>query len=193
LLDSFNEEYIILLSPLKKRLFLFFLFAVLFFTYSQESDMNSGIIYGYNWSYMISAPDGWVLDDQSFASRGICGLFYQPSDTSVLVYINPVDKNPSKKIAFEDFVTTEQNRYLAASPNAKFELFKVVSSNGSETHIYKLTDDDRNSYEMVGYREESNAFFAFVLHTSDLKKLEDNIPPYLEIVEVFTYIPSPPN
>jgi len=42
-----------------------------------SEDTNSGIIYGENWAFMFSAPEGYVWDNVSLQHEGIWALFYK--------------------------------------------------------------------------------------------------------------------
>ena len=47
----------------------------------RKVDQASGIIYGSNHAYMLSAPDGWVLDNESGKANNLRCVFYPDSST----------------------------------------------------------------------------------------------------------------
>lgn len=46
-----------------------------------QDHMKTGIIYGENHVYSLTAPDGWVLDNNSGVSQGIYAVFYREGES----------------------------------------------------------------------------------------------------------------
>ena len=78
---------------MKKKLIvsLSFIFVLSVFMFAQEK-LAGGILYGPNWACMVSAPQGWSMDQESLARYGIYGLFYEDGKkfggNTPIIYIN---------------------------------------------------------------------------------------------------------
>ncbi len=46
-----------------------------------QNNMNTGIIYGKNHAFSLTAPEGWVLDNESGVSQGLHAVFYKKGET----------------------------------------------------------------------------------------------------------------
>ena len=65
---------------MKKFLIVLFLISLTLTAFGQK-DMNSGIIYGNNYSFGLTAPNGWVLDNESGISQGLNVVFYKKGES----------------------------------------------------------------------------------------------------------------
>jgi hypothetical protein len=69
-----------------------------------QPEMNSGIIYGENHSYSLTAPDGWVLDNESGVNEGYFAVFYKKGESwakgETVMYINTgaIGKKPIENL-----------------------------------------------------------------------------------------------
>lgn len=62
----------------------------------KDDGMNAGIVYGPNHVFLISAPKGWILDNEAGVNQGLQAVFY-PKDSSwkkgpVVMYANMAQK-----------------------------------------------------------------------------------------------------
>src|SRR6267378_1571664 len=75
----------------RSLIFLFFL-PSRFVSFGQDDGFSTGIIYGGNHAFRLTAPDGWVLDNQSGVSQGLHTVFYKKGETwekaGVVMYTN---------------------------------------------------------------------------------------------------------
>src|ERR1017187_9021755 len=59
-------------------------------------NLNSGLIYGKNHAYWLTAPKGWILDNKSGVSQGLFAVFYPQGSSwaksSVVMYTNTSSK-----------------------------------------------------------------------------------------------------
>jgi len=48
---------------------------------SGQDNMNTGIIYGTDHAYSLTAPEGWVLDNSSGVVQGLYAVFYKQGES----------------------------------------------------------------------------------------------------------------
>jgi hypothetical protein len=65
---------------MKKLLFILYFLTISISIFSQE-ELNTGIIYGENFVFSLTAPDGWVLDNKSGARQGLQAVFYRKGES----------------------------------------------------------------------------------------------------------------
>ncbi len=61
---------------MKKQLLVLALLMIILKIFSQE-DMQTGIIYGKNFAYSLTSPEGWILDNKSGVKQGLYAVFYK--------------------------------------------------------------------------------------------------------------------
>ncbi len=82
--------------------------------------MNSGIVYGDNHAFALSAPPGWVLDNESGVSQGLHAVFYPAgsswSDSQVVMYANVVQKTATRDSTLPQVLASDEARFRNDSP-----------------------------------------------------------------------------
>jgi len=77
---------------MKSSLILFILFCSGLESFGQDDGFTTGIIYGGNHAFSLTAPDGWVLDNKSGVSQGLYAVFYKKGESwekaGVVMYTN---------------------------------------------------------------------------------------------------------
>jgi hypothetical protein len=75
------RKYLLLLIILQFKLLVF-----------GQENLKTGIIYGDNFAYSLTAPNGWVLDNESGVDQGLYAVFYKKGgswkNSEVIMYTN---------------------------------------------------------------------------------------------------------
>src|SRR6184192_582796 len=84
-----------------------------------SKSMNAGMIFGRNHAYVLSAPKGWVMDNESGVSQGLHAVFY-PKGSSwgkgvVVMYTNVMEKRDKQTV--DDVIKNDIADFKANSPN----------------------------------------------------------------------------
>jgi len=82
---------------LSKLILLAILFASISLAQTTEGDsLNTGIVYGDDHAFAVSAPEGWVLDNSSSVNQGLHAVFYPKSGSwktsPSVMYVNTSNK-----------------------------------------------------------------------------------------------------
>ena len=88
---------------MKRRSLSLKLFLLLGFTVSAfdsgtaQEELGGGILYGANWGCAVSAPSGWIMDQETWAKNNIYALFYEKGKkfgpTIPIVYVRTLQLN----------------------------------------------------------------------------------------------------
>src|SRR4030088_993829 len=74
----------------------------------KPADNNSGIIYGQDHVFVLTAPKGWVLDNKSGVSQGLQAVFYPEGSSwksgTVVMYANAYHKRNATEETLEKVV-----------------------------------------------------------------------------------------
>ncbi len=159
-----------------------------FLAFSQDS----GIVYGRTWSYLISAPDGWIWDSETLQKNNIWGLFYPNGKkfdpTKTHIYISPVSKSRTGDVTLEEFAKVDINYFKDNNPSALIKFVKFYETSGNNTLIYSLEDTDKGYYQYLGYKVDNNCSFIFVLTERSIEDLESHKSSFYQLLDNFAYM-----
>ncbi|MFC1884802.1 hypothetical protein ACFL2O_08530 [Thermodesulfobacteriota bacterium] len=151
---------------------------------------NCGIVYGKNHSFVICAPEGWVLDNSSGVEQGLHAVFY-PSGSSwksskVVMYANWADKNERLK-DIDDLIRLNLFNFKSSgSRNVKAQLHDMIKTeNGKKCQIWQYSGDKWGNYELVGYFEEKRGIAIIVMSTKDIQIFETAKNAFYKLVKSY--------
>ncbi|MBQ4498509.1 MAG: hypothetical protein II973_13525 [Spirochaetaceae bacterium] len=172
-------------SKLISGLLLIFVLPV--FLFAQEKSVG-GILYGPNWACMVTAPEGWVMDQERLASYGIYGLFYASDKTfggnTPIIYINTQKLNDDSDTELEKFISVDTNSYKNSSHKVKEYQLKNIE----EKKIFAYEISKENNYEICAYTRYKNCCFLVVLTAHDEESIKENIPKLEFIINQMAYM-----
>ncbi len=62
-------------------LFLLVISSIVGFAQKDSLKTNTGLIYGHNHSYFLTAPSGWVIDNESGREENLMAVFYPKGES----------------------------------------------------------------------------------------------------------------
>lgn len=159
-----------------KKFLLFFAIGIFFnlVLFSQEK-LAGGILYGTNWACMVTAPDKWGMDQESFASYGIYGLFYENDKklggNTPIIYINTQKLQKASDKKLKDFINSDINSYK----NKGFNIKEYQLKNIQEKTVFAYELSKGNNYEICVYTRNLDTCFLVILTAHDEKSINENI------------------
>jgi len=151
---------------------------------------SSGILYDNGIAIVVSAPKGWVIDDESGVSAGLHAVFYpegsswQGSDT--VMYAEIGHKDDCKT------ATVEKVMELDAGEPAVFKLDVAVKDGGlirttkGKDAVVRVFSGAVN--EAVAYVDEEKAVVRLVLSSKTRKGLKEAMPAFREFVVTYLFV-----
>src|SRR5947208_5850658 len=80
---------------------------------------GSGIVYGKNHAFAITAPDGWVLDNQAGQNNGVPVVFYPVGSSfaksRIVMYANTASKGDGQETV-DELIAYDTGQFKAKSP-----------------------------------------------------------------------------
>ena len=154
--------------------------------------IGTGIIYGQNHAYMLTAPKDWVMDNQSGVSQGIHAVFY-PKGSSwnkgiVVMYTNVMAK-ANEKQSLQDLIDQDIRGFKQNSPNLKIEDGETLTlEKGKSAVVKKFSNDANGNYESVAYISESKVAVIIVLTSRSKKDYEASLSAFRELVASYLFV-----
>ena len=156
-------------------------------------DSNSGLVYGENFSFWITAPKGWILDNESGKDQGLTVVFYPQGsswkDSIAVMYANTsVKERPHQTL--DDYIQGDLEKFKTESKN-----LAVHDSGSLETKDHKravirvLSGDAYGNFESIAYIEEPQIFVMLVLTSKDKPNWEKSRGAFNELVKSYELSP----
>jgi hypothetical protein len=150
--------------------FLLFIFVVPSLQAS-GTEGGTGMLFGEDHAFYFTAPDGWVLDNQSGVSHGLHMLFYPVgytwANSPVFAYGVSVSKTAEiRTVQNQVEATIKEFHTRYESPNSRSKRqAPMLLPNGVKIEIYFFEGDKWGNYEAAGYVEEKETI-NFLVYSS---------------------------
>lgn len=160
-----------------------------------QNDLSkkTGIVYGddFKYLYMVTAPNGWILDNKAGVKQGLNAVFYPEGsswDTSIVVmYTNfeTINQTPTEKAIEEN-----NERFKIESPNVIIEDLGdlEIDSLGKKANIRSFSGDQFKNYEHVGYIRDDKYLTMFVLSSRNKSSYDKSINSFYDLVKSYKRI-----
>jgi len=168
------------------KFFLFFILGV-FITgsvFSQDTS-RGGIIYGDKWAYMVTAPDGWIMDSNTWANRGVFGLFYEEGKklgsqyNTPIIYIVQFPLSDANDNELSNFAETDIENYVKNGAKIQ-KLDKFINENNTH-YIYNVNFKNRQ-YECFVYTRYDKLGLLIIINANNEKQRDELFPVMAEII-----------
>lgn len=138
---------------------------------ANQSDLTTGIIHGPNHAYMITAPKGWVLDNEVWAEGGIFAVFYKVNcsiDTSPIVAYTMVQEKLPQGI--EAHIKADMVHTLKGSKTAKVVRHTPIKSgDGRIGIVYSVVGVPKQNPEWMAYIDAPTVYILVSVSVRDVK------------------------
>ncbi len=141
---------------------------------AEITEQGTGMLFGSEYAFYITAPKGWVLDNQRGVSQGLHMVFYPSGqtwkDSPVIVYGRSNPKDAQVKSISDQVNKTVEEFRTRGNPNFRAERKSSLAlSNGLEVPLYYFEGDQWGNYEAAGYIEEGKTinFLVFSARTRE--------------------------
>ena len=160
------------------------------FSQNNSDSSQTGIIYGEDHAFAVTAPSGWVLDTKSGVSQGIYAVFY-PEGSSWENAMTVMYVNTSKKIkgqeTIEELIEYDVNSFKQNSPNIKITDGENIITGDGKTALVKIFTDEQNS-EAVAYIDEKKIVALLIISSRKKDELEKSIEDFKKLVSSYILI-----
>jgi hypothetical protein len=179
-------------EPIFMKPFLFFCIALAFFSaksFAQEN-YRGGIVYGPKAAFHISAPEGWVLDNQAGAEQGLpCVLYPKGStwaDAKTIIYAKIASTQFENAEAFVAKAIKEMQE-VHGTPKQKVESGKTGDGRPFFINEYPATKS-YSQWERIAYIQLPKAVAYIVLSSRDEPSYRKDSPALREVLKSFGYL-----
>lgn len=176
-----------------KKLSILLVFLSLGFTLlGQQEDMNSGIIYGKNFAYTLTAPKGWELDNQSGVSQGIYAVFYRKggswANSETVMYANAAPLKGNQKTVSQ-LIKNDEDNFKRNHPDIKITTGKdILIKNKVVARVRFFFGKSYGNYEAVAYIDAGTEGVMIVMTSRAKSGFENSLEAFKKLVQSYALI-----
>ncbi len=146
---------------------------------------GSGIVYGGDLGIIISAPEGWALDNKSGVSQGTHAVMYPKGSSwnkaSEVMYVNIGEMGSLQSL--EAFIADDIKRFKQKFPRIHVEgLDPVNTTSGPQAQVRAFSGGGYRNYECVAYAQHGSRVGIYVLTCRSKKGLGKTLGLFKEMV-----------
>ena len=132
-----------------------------------EDNLDTGIVYGDGFSYFLTAPQGWVLDNTAGVDLGLHAVFYPRGSTwaasPAVMYANTVERDTVSQ-SLEAFIADVVRKTRAEAPTIRVRKMPALTTrDGKRAEIRVFTGDKRGNCDRIAFIPEGNIFVMVTL------------------------------
>lgn len=147
-----------------------------------------GVLFGANHAFSVTAPQGWVLDNQSGAAQGIHMAFYPEgytwSNSPVIVYGNTSTGNAEQQVA-----KTVREFHANNNPNYHSKTGTPITlQNNKKAPVYFFEGDQWGNYEAGVYFSEDETLNFLIYSARDSESFRKYWTPFLSLAQSYNNV-----
>lgn len=156
-----------------------------------DDGMNAGLVYGKQHSFLISAPAGWVLDNQSGAAQGLHAVFYPQGSSwkysAVVMYANTARRK--KGDTLDSFINYDVSVFRDQRRAQKIEDGpSLATGDGRRVPVKYFLGDLNGNYEAVAYVEEKYIVVYLVMTSRSEELFNEDLPAFQKLVASYKFV-----
>ena len=159
----------------------------------KPDDLNSGIVYGKEHSFTLSAPDGWILDNSSGVSQGLHAVFFPTGsswkDGIVVMYARVIHKDAGRNKTTGRVIKDDIATFKSASSESTVKEGSSISTSDNKKAVIKYFYDAQNkNHEAVAYINESKVVVILVLSSRSREDYEKSLTAFKDLVASYYFV-----
>jgi hypothetical protein len=160
---------------------------------SKEGEQYGGIIYGKNHSFMLTAPEGWIIDNKSGIPNGLHAVFYPKgsswSKATAMMYANTASKKVAGNETIGKVIEYDISQFKKKSPDlAVKDAEPLPISKGKKAIIKYFSGDNFNNHEAIAYIDENKVVVIIVLSSRSKEEFENSLPAFKELLNSYQFL-----
>ncbi|MBK7183281.1 MAG: hypothetical protein IPH89_10275 [Bacteroidetes bacterium] len=180
---------------IKKISLLFILISVSIAGFAQKDSLktNTGLIYGHNHSYFLTAPSGWVLDNESGREENLMAVFYPKGETwadaETVMYTTFTSYDTTKNEKLKDVILYDSTAFIARAPKIKIKAKGTIQiGKNKNAVVYEYADAENKNFERVAYIAEKKGVAMIIITSRTKNGLEKNAKKFQSLTKTYRFL-----
>lgn len=160
---------------------------------AQLDTTRSGLLYGYNHAFYLTAPVGWIMDTESGKDMGITAVFYPQgsswADGETVMYTTFTSFDTTKNETLKDVLRYDSVQYKTSSPNIRITQQKSVPvGKGRMASVWSYSGDVNGNYELVAYIPEHKGVTMIIISSRSKNGCTNNYRNFESLVKSYRFL-----
>ena len=170
------------------------LFLLLFrFSICGQQDMKTGIIYGKDFAYSLTAPNGWILDNKSGVNQGLDAVFYRKGESwdraETVMYTNTASLEDKANKSLDKLIKYDLDDF-------KRNYSDIIIVDGKDILIGKnviakikyLSGKSYKNFEAIAYIDAGKTGVMIVISSRTKKGFNNSLIAFEELVKSYFFM-----
>ena len=153
---------------------------------------SSGILYGQDHVYELTAPDGWVLDNRAGVEQGLHAVFYPQggswSESRAVMYTSTDRLAPGQSL--DDFIAGELRKFSASvGGGLRVKVGKPIDTAArARAEVRLLSGDSWGNFESIAYLDAAPVVAMVVLTSRNASEYAKSEPAFEQLVASYRFL-----
>jgi len=177
---------------MKKNIILLVIISLGLISFGQ-AELKTGIIYGNNHAFCLTAPNGWVLDNQAGVSQGLHAVFYKIGESwdkaETVMYANTALLEDSLHKTIDQLIKYDLDNFKNNYSNIKVTDGKdIVIKENVIAKVKYLSGQSYGNYEAIAYIDAGKTGVMIILSSRTKSGFESSLEAFKDIVKSYIFI-----
>jgi hypothetical protein len=158
-----------------------------------QEDMKTGIIYGNNHAFSLTAPNGWVLDNKSGINQGLHAVFYRKGESwekaETIMYANTASLEDNAHRTLDQLIKFDLDDFKNNYSDIKITDGKDILINGSViAKIKYLSGKSYGNYEAMAYIDAGKNGIMIIMSSRTQDGFEKSLTAFEDMVKSYFFM-----
>lgn len=158
-----------------------------------QDGTQAGIIYGKNHAFSLTAPEGWVLDNQSGVSQGLHAVFYMRGkswkDATTVMYANTASLEDEAHKTLEQLIKYDLDKFKKNYSDLEITDGKDIMTKGNTVAKIKyLSGKSYGNHEAISYIDAGKTGVMIILSSRTKDEFENSLPAFESLVKSYFFM-----
>ena len=176
-----------------KRILSFVISLFIWIAISGQDKMKTGIIYGSDIAFVLTAPEGWILDNTSAVNQGFFAVFYREGeawkDAETVMYANIASYQNTPDTTLDLLISYDIGNFKNRYPDIDITDTQDIKIRANlNAKVKYLSGKSYGNYEAMAYIDETKAGVIIVLSSRTKEGFDKSLIAFENLVKSYMLI-----
>ncbi len=158
-----------------------------------QEEMKTGIIYGDNHAFSLTAPDGWILDNKSGINQGLYAVFYRKGESwekaVTVMYANTASLEDNAHKTLDQLIKYDLENFRSNYPDIKITDGKdILIKNKVLAKIKYLWGKSYGNFEAMAYIDAGKTGIMIIMSSRAKEGFDNSLKAFEDLVKSYFFI-----
>lgn len=157
---------------------------------SGQEDIKTGIIYGKNHAFSLTAPAGWILDNKSGVGQGLHAVFYEKGksweNSITVMYANTASLEDDSHKTLDQLIKYDLDNFRKNYSDLKItEGNDIWIKEGVVAKVKYLSGQSYGNHEAISYIEAGKTGVMIIMSSRTKEGFENSLEAFESLVKSY--------